>query len=976
MRQEKQKSMLNLARFKSALVVFENLTQAARLDSEQVSYIWGPIKLILKKTANDDKAILDSILNAYYALGTRIPCTIPHDALLQLRPELQKALAYMYHDILQFHGDILGPLTSGDGWKRTFRAKWNDYADHAFRALLTRFDQHQKLFKNQLEAYGNGTLEDMSRRLNGHVQDYQDHWDVLERHIEQYEDDRRILLHSATEAEKKRKESQLKEMLRWFSTPGVDEEQEELHKRFQDARRDAPKTCHWILQNDKALNWLNTETLPKDSILWITGKMGAGKSVLASSMIDRCLGLGQDDTQGEPAAAHHQTEIISHDSDVPVFKTSYFYCREEGSRQNDSLTIYKSLLRQMLRSSQDLLPVCHEKKAKGQGTLNHEVTAQILLELFADADVNHFIVIDGIDSCKAETRRVVINFLSTLVNRCEENKPGKIRVLLVGHDLPDVRRLKPIESSTTIIEMTTKVVQADIGHYLDSSAPKLKACGLNASDIGRVRSKVLKRSDGSFLYAQMVMDNLLAQPTVGDLLAELEEERFPADLASAYNAILGRLKKQLNDRGWELAKSIFGWLACCKRPLQWHEIQAILVMSRDESTGDIVMNYYAGRLNRGIHETCGSLVQVLKGRITFVHHTIRAHVLQSEELDEREIECELAIATLTYLAGSCFRPKDDDAKDIDHFIEKKFYSFQDYAASKWNYHLEVVLKSGTAVFENPHRGLSCQRKLGRAASAFAEAFKTSLEPKDHSGSKKPTPAQPEKQVEDAIAKAEQACLPFVCYPFHAVMVAIWTHLYYHDTNTDTKQRNKISIHQLEGSMKRIRSRLESTWIGLSGDSEKVAEFEETYGSNVFKCDRIACDYFYQGFETAELREAHTRRHERPYLCPVAGCTLVTFGFSTNKDCEKHIRSYHPDDPANTGFGPAPRELMPAGGRDNAKFNCPHCGKNFTRKAIRDDHVNAHFGERPHQCSLCDKAFTRANDLRRHVEKRHARRRVR
>lgn len=38
---------------------------------------------------------------------------------------------------------------------------------------------------------------------------------------------------------------------------------------------------------------------------------------------------------------------------------------------------------------------------------------------------------------------------------------------------------------------------------------------------------------GMFLYAQIVMDNLLAQLTVGDVLNVLESSRFPTDLASA-----------------------------------------------------------------------------------------------------------------------------------------------------------------------------------------------------------------------------------------------------------------------------------------------------------------------------------------------------------------------------------------------------------------------------------------------------------
>ncbi|KAH7032709.1 uncharacterized protein B0I36DRAFT_99861 [Microdochium trichocladiopsis] len=972
-RQEKQKSMLNLARFQSALLAFEQLVDAARLSQEQAGFIWGPTKQILK-SANDERSILDTVLNAYYELGTCVPRTVPHEDLLQARPELRKALAYMYHDVLLFHADVLGPLTSGEGWKRTFKANWNDYVNHSFRALLRRFDQHHQLFKSQLDSCKEGALEealdDFSYRLNGHVQDYREDRDDFLRHIRQYEEDRRVLLRNARDAEAKRKEDQLEKMLAWLSTPGVDQEQEEHHQRFRDIREEAKNTCQWILQDDHMLNWLNPETVPRHSIIWIHGKLGCGKTVLASSIIDRCMryrsSIGPEDSARDAA--------LSIEDQQPVFKTSFFYCREEGSRQNDTMTIYRSLLRQMLRHFQDLLPVCHEKKAKGQVTLNHEETAQILLELFADADMNQFIIIDGIDSCNSETRRVVVNFLAKLAERCEEFRPGKLRVLLVSRDLPDIRKLKVVEGATTIIEMTTRHVQDDIGLYIDGKKAKMKDRGLDENDIQRIRRQILRRSDGMFLYAQIVMDNLLAQSAVGDILAELEESRFPRDLASAYNAIVERLKNQLSPKGWKRAQRVFGWLACCKRPLLWHEIQAALVISHDKHSGELVLDYYKGRLQKDIDQTCGSLVQVLKGRITFVHHTAREHILQGENLDERVVECELAIACLQYLGGSCFRPG-DDPKQLDKFVEDKFYAFQDYAASKWDHHLGVVLKNGTGIFEDPVRGGSFQIKLSRAATAFTTAFAKSLEPRDHSGSKRSAISEPERQAEDARQKAESDCQAFRCYSFYDAMVVIRTHLHFHEATSDAKQRNKISLHDLEGSIQKIRGRMESTWLALAEGGEEEAQFQEYYGLNVFKCDRIACDYFYQGFENQELRDAHTKRHERPFLCPVAGCNLVAFGFSTNKDREKHVRSYHPDDPANTGFGPVPRDLTPAS-KDNARFNCPHCGKNFTRKAIREDHINAHFGQRPHQCSLCDKAFTRANDLRRHMTQKHSRRIVR
>lgn len=43
----------------------------------------------------------------------------------------------------------------------------------------------------------------------------------------------------------------------------------------------------------------------------------------------------------------------------------------------------------------------------------------------------------------------------------------------------------------------------------------------------------IKSAIGMFLFASLVMDNLLKQPTVGDMKKQLKENEFPSDLGEA-----------------------------------------------------------------------------------------------------------------------------------------------------------------------------------------------------------------------------------------------------------------------------------------------------------------------------------------------------------------------------------------------------------------------------------------------------------
>jgi hypothetical protein len=216
---------------------------------------------------------------------------------------------------------------------------------------------------------------------------------------------------------------------------------------------------------------------------------------------------------------------------------------------------------------------------------------------------------------------------------------------------------------------------------------------------------------------------------------------------------------------------------------------------------------------------------------------------------------------------------------------------------------------------------------------------------------------------ESIPRAREECKAFASCDFYDNLVNIWAHFSNHQKGL-LKEVNKVSLPKLETAWQKIRATLEAFSTG------QERGLEDLYGDRIFKCDRLTCDYFYEGFETKDGRDAHLQRHDRPYLCPMPDCSVVAFGFSTNKDREKHIKIYHPDDSSAPTFIQLPREFS-----EDPKFPCPLCSQNFTRKANRDAHVRSHYGDRPFVCSVCpNKAFVRKNDLRRHDKDIHTRRR--
>lgn len=184
-----------------------------------------------------------------------------------------------------------------------------------------------------------------------------------------------------------------------------------------------------------------------------------GKTILASKIIAHCKKSRKD------------------------FKTSYFYCRDNDPSQDNCLAIYKCLLIQLLGHYRQLLPSCYDKMLKG----NHDT--------LGDESFNLFIIIDGLDEMDSIQRKSLVPFLAGIVVKCDSYNPGKIRVLLVSHDLADLRKMKCMEN-TTIVGLEPNDTQNAIKKFISKKQGELQELGLRDEEVQIVHRWILSRSNG------------------------------------------------------------------------------------------------------------------------------------------------------------------------------------------------------------------------------------------------------------------------------------------------------------------------------------------------------------------------------------------------------------------------------------------------------------------------------------------------
>ncbi|KAK7421720.1 hypothetical protein QQZ08_009808 [Neonectria magnoliae] len=341
--------------------------------------------------------------------------------------------------------------------------------------------------------------------------------------------------------------------------------------------------------------------------------------------------------------------------------------------------------------------------------------------------------------------------------------------------------------------------------------------------------------------------------------------------------------------------------------------------------------------------------------IDFIHQTAKEYVLDEENLNGMTLECDLALLCFNFLSYTCFQENLQD-EHRESYAKMGCYAFQDYAISQWDSHLKSLIENLAGLFSDPHDGPQYRWKTSNALKSFCRTY--------HDGLVAVSDGQMPKAEEHAQV-ARTHCQAFEQQDFYAELLEVWTHIVRHQ-HQPLKERNKVSIKKLGEALEKIRGTLEKLAPGLENDGILADSLKDFYGEKLFKCTRITCGYF----DNEEAAKHHSNRHDRPYPCTIPNCSLVPFGFASNKDLDKHLRTYHPDESGQpSAFVPLDQTVVA-----DANHQCELCPRSYTRRANLGAHMNSvHLGLRPYACRTCDKAFVRNNDRRRH-EKLHVRRR--
>ena len=611
--------------------------------------------------------------------------------------QIQKALVEVYGDIIDFCQNAVKLATKHKKTivkvKGLMMSIFKDF-EAQLGSLAEGFETHVE----ELEALGRlrdkKRLKDLHDSLNARFTatseingDNKEQLERLNAAMEQLLKRNREI---QTQEDHKTKEHHRGALLNWLSPMNVATSYDQRCEEHLDG------TGSWMLQSEVYRNWKSSDT---SDLLWVRGKPGCGKSVLAAVTITDLK------LEVEPETA-----------------LGYAFCRRDEESSQDSTAIFGALAKQVSTQTSKIHPVLESecRASNSASKPSRRAIRQIMTSVVKEFK-RIYLVVDALDECNNQ-----------------EDLAQELRDLVENKGLPTVKVIVFSRTEYKIVQRLGgyKQIEPDQGANEEDLKAYIRSLFPKTDDKKVVNQKIRKecfaKAGGMFQWVQ-----LLAKHLDSSCLPDKEKlkliQDIPPGLDSIYDRILLGIYRQA-EYSRTTAFLVLLWIMFSGRPLTRVEmLDAVADYSEARKLKE------ASKYDKAEHlvAICANLVFIDRdGCFRLCHESVRnyldkfppepAHPLSEFKKQKQNAHQRLAEICLNYMLLDDFeRGALSSASGLFKLAERK--PFLDYAS---NWHLHVREENATALHglimkcinSQPRRELSMQFALLRNGEVEATAI--------------------------------------------------------------------------------------------------------------------------------------------------------------------------------------------------------------------------------------------------------------
>ncbi|CZR42829.1 uncharacterized protein FPRO_10132 [Fusarium proliferatum ET1] len=460
------------------------------------------------------------------------------DALPESHAEYRRALEMLYQEILRFQIVCYGYYSH----RSVSRLALDSVKHHGWDELLGNI----KYRETEFDKVSQGWRDKM----------YNEEWEKAEARHQQAMSQWRTIGTDVSELKKTieevQKDGNREKMLNWLCAVDTSAQYRAAREKYSIG------TCNWLIR--ESIDFKTWERCP-NSVLWLSGKAGSGKSILSSSVIKYL----KDQYEQDPETA-----------------LAYFFFSFGNIEQQKVSVMLSSLVRQLCASRPDTpQPVkrFEEYMAKGERPDIETLEAALICAVSGFSAV--FIVVDALDECPVldGERPKLLNCLRRIIASMSDN----LHIFCTSRAEPDIHMAidKLLDArSKTAIDLTENQVglDRDMRLYIDSVLGTEMYCWWSDDVMAKAKDIMITRADGMFQYLVCQFEVLQNLDSEASVLSALDD--LPTGLDETYNRLLLGLNRKLKRQVLGSLK----WLALSRRPLRLNEFAEIFIFRPETVT--------------------------------------------------------------------------------------------------------------------------------------------------------------------------------------------------------------------------------------------------------------------------------------------------------------------------------------------------------------------------------------------------------
>ncbi|KAF5008872.1 hypothetical protein FDECE_4896 [Fusarium decemcellulare] len=418
-------------------------------------------------------------------------------------------------------------------------------------------------------------------------------------------------------------------------------------------------TGDWVYPSAAYQQWHDE---PDARILWVRGAPGSGKSVLATSVIEK---LSREE--------------------CPVL---YFFFRHTITANHNAKAAVRDWLAQVLKFSPPLQAELKKymTKANDKNLGVEELSLANLFRLLHTA-LSHlpkvYILVDALDEMDQEELEIFLQDFYELA----ECQPVQVKLFMTSRPVAVIEKIARTVKVLDI-RLDKERVAPDITAYI---LHRLCSSSILVKSHSHVANTIMERCDGLFLYARLALDHVFKRPDQ-DLADSLRS--IPTSLSIMYSNILDEQSNR-DDIPAGLQQLILELVTHATRPLRLLEISDLINVTQDiqdlASSKDL------------IRSTCGPLLQIVADEtVHVVHHSLTEYLNgTTRDIDQSVYPVfepgpthnRLALLCMAYLQAGCLDNviiPNKNGRSVDQVLPP----FTRYAASNWHVHARRAILAG------------------------------------------------------------------------------------------------------------------------------------------------------------------------------------------------------------------------------------------------------------------------------------------